>query len=163
MLGEYVWKYCTAIFQTQILTHSKYMKLILSVTIDLLHKSYNAPVTYPTVHYFVTEMCTCVHISVTKWYIVLYVSDALWDLWDGSIEINVWQTTLTVIWSHRLTYNEFGINPHNMLRRILTRRSTSQDLHTWFKVGWICLVQADFIHILQIYFTGTLEIRGPFY
>ena len=39
--------------------------------------SHNAP--------FVTEMCTCVHISVTKWCIVGYMPDALWDLWDGSI------------------------------------------------------------------------------
>ena len=39
----------------------------------------------PTMHHFVTEMCTCVHISVTKWCIVGYLSGALWDLWDGSI------------------------------------------------------------------------------
>ena len=37
---------------------------------DLIHKSHNASVSYPTVHHFVTEMCTCVHISVTKWCIV---------------------------------------------------------------------------------------------
>ena len=40
--------------------------------IDLLHNSHNAPVPYPTMHYFVTEMCTCVHISVKKC--------ALWDI-----------------------------------------------------------------------------------
>ena len=34
----------------------------------------------PTMHYFVTEMCTCVHISITKWCIVGYLSNALWDL-----------------------------------------------------------------------------------
>ena len=33
-------------------------------------------------HYFVTEMCTCVQNSVTKWYIVGYLSGALWDLLD---------------------------------------------------------------------------------
>ena len=38
-------------------------------------------------HHFVTEMCTCVHISVTKWYIVGYLSDALWDLWDCFINV----------------------------------------------------------------------------
>ena len=31
-------------------------------------------------HHFVTEICTCVHISVTKWCIVAYLSNALWDL-----------------------------------------------------------------------------------
>ena len=54
--------------------------------IDLLHKSHNAPVPYPTMPHFVTEMCTHVHISVTKWCIMGYLSNALWDLWDGSIE-----------------------------------------------------------------------------
>ena len=29
-----------------------------------------------------------VHISVTKWYIVGYGTDAFWDLWDGSISHN---------------------------------------------------------------------------
>ena len=55
--------------------------------IDLLQKSHNAPVPYPTMHHFVTEMCTCVHISVTNWCIVGYLLDALWDLWDGSIHV----------------------------------------------------------------------------
>ena len=36
-------------------------------------------------HHFVTEMCTHVHISVTKCCIVGYGTDAFWDLWDGSI------------------------------------------------------------------------------
>ena len=43
------------------------------------HKSHNAPVPYPTMHHFVTEMCTRVHISVTIWCIVGYLSDALPD------------------------------------------------------------------------------------
>ena len=29
--------------------------------IDPSHKSHNAPVPYPTMHLFVTEMCTCAH------------------------------------------------------------------------------------------------------
>ena len=36
--------------------------------------------TYPTMHHFVTEMCTHVHISVTKWCIVGYETVALWNL-----------------------------------------------------------------------------------
>ena len=44
---------------------------------DLMHKSHNAPVLYPTMHQFVTEMCTCVHISVIKWCIVEYLSNAM--------------------------------------------------------------------------------------
>ena len=62
-------------------THSSSMRM----SIDHSHKSHNASVLYPTMHHFVTEMCTYVHISVTKWCIVGYLSDALWDLWDRSI------------------------------------------------------------------------------
>ena len=39
----------------------------VDIAIDQSHKAHNAPVLYPTMHHFVTEMCTCVHISVTKW------------------------------------------------------------------------------------------------
>ena len=52
--------------------------------IDLIRKSHNAPIPYLIIHQFVTEMCTCVHISVTKWCIVVHLFNALWDLWDGS-------------------------------------------------------------------------------
>ena len=41
--------------------------------IFLIHKSHNAPDRYRTMHQFVMAMCTCVHISVTKWSIVGYV------------------------------------------------------------------------------------------
>ena len=67
----------------------------LFIAINLLHKSHNAPVPYPTMHHFVTEMCTCVHISVTKWCIVGYLTDALWDLWDGSISFGCFPEGLT--------------------------------------------------------------------
>ena len=61
-------------------------KFIIKVLIDPYHKCHNAPDPYPTMHHFVTEMCTYVHISVTKWCIVGCLSDALWDLWNGSID-----------------------------------------------------------------------------
>ena len=51
-----------------------------NVLIDLSHKFQQAPVLCTTMPRFVTEMGTDVHISVTKWYIVAYLSDALWDL-----------------------------------------------------------------------------------
>ena len=55
------------------------------ISIGQLNKKHNAPVPYPgpTIHHFVTEMCTCVHIFVTKWCIVGYLSNALSDLVDG--------------------------------------------------------------------------------
>ena len=52
--------------------------------IDMLHKSHDAPVSYPIMHHLVTEMCTFVHISVTKGCILGYWFDALWELWNGS-------------------------------------------------------------------------------
>ena len=62
--------------------------------IDQNHKSHNAPVPYPTMHHFVTEMCTCVHF--------LLQNGALWDIypmhcgmcemfyWYGIFGQNVW-------------------------------------------------------------------------
>ena len=44
----------------------------LSWPIALSNKFHNALVSYPTMHYFVTVMCTCVNISVTN--------GALWDI-----------------------------------------------------------------------------------
>ena len=65
-----------------VLIHSSFVDAI--GRIDLLHISHNASqVSCPTIHHFVTEMCTSVHISVTKRCIVGYLSDALWDLWNG--------------------------------------------------------------------------------
>ena len=53
--------------------------------IDPSHKSHNESGKYSTMHHFVTEMCTHVHISVTKWCIVGYGVGALWDLYKRSI------------------------------------------------------------------------------
>ena len=81
--------------------------------IDPLHKSHNTPVQYPKIHHFVTEMCTCVHISVTKWCIVGYLSNALWDLWNGGLNVlmagtpyQIW--VLWFIWHH-------GYNPVSLV------------------------------------------------
>ena len=80
------------------------------VIIDLIHKSHNAQVPHPTMHHFVTEMCTCVHFSVAKWCIVGHLSNALWDLWDGSIALCVrWdQTTLPL--RPRLHYSKHTVH-----------------------------------------------------
>ena len=53
--------------------------------IDQSHKYHNAFDKYPMMHHFVTEMCTCVYISVTKWCSVGYRTGALWDLCNMSI------------------------------------------------------------------------------
>ena len=43
--------------------------MIKGLAIDLLHKSHNALVAYPTMHHYVTEICTC----VGEWCSVEYV------------------------------------------------------------------------------------------
>ena len=50
------------------------------------HKSHNALHQYPTC--IVTEICTHVHISVTKWWIVGYGNGALWGLCNMSIYLH---------------------------------------------------------------------------
>ena len=54
--------------------------LVFLKLIEPSHKSQNASLPYPTMQHLVTEMCTCVHISATKWCIMGYLSGALWDL-----------------------------------------------------------------------------------
>ena len=65
-------------------------------------QSHNAPILYPTMHHFVTEVFTCVHISATKWCIVVYSSDASWDFWDGSIDIFIRVTSWWARWRLKL-------------------------------------------------------------
>ena len=57
------------------------MSLLICGRIDLLHKSHCAPVSYPTIHCFVTVMCASVHNSVTNisWGIcVKYCENVRW-------------------------------------------------------------------------------------
>ena len=62
--------------------------LLWTTLMVLLHKSYDAPVLYPT--NYAPFCCTRVHISVTKWYIAGHLSDALWDFLDNSIMLWNW-------------------------------------------------------------------------
>ena len=68
-------------------------------TIDPSHKFHNASDKYPKMHHFVTVMWTHVHISVTKWCIMGYGTDALWGLWDWSICMPLGLCKETVKWS----------------------------------------------------------------
>ena len=72
-LEKYIWTCClldcNIIFRFQ--------------SVKLISQSHNAFDKYPTMYHFVTEMCTHVHISVTKWCIVGYMTGALWDCATG--------------------------------------------------------------------------------
>ena len=72
------------------------------------HKYPKATGKYPTMHHFVTEMCTCVHISVTKWCIVGYETGALWDLHNRSIS-NV-KTQNAELWLWHSLWNCTQVN-----------------------------------------------------
>ena len=52
------------------------------------HKCHSALHRCPTMHRIVKEMCTCVHISVTKWCILGHGSGASQDLCNRSIKSN---------------------------------------------------------------------------
>ena len=76
----------------EILPTTKYHNLSLSLffkwfessyQIDLIHKSHNVPVLYPTMH---NAEQKCAHFY-SKWCIVGYEIGALWDLWDCSISL----------------------------------------------------------------------------
>ena len=87
--------------------------------IDISHKSQDALFPYPTMQHFVTEMCTCVHISVTKcgifvWCIVGFVR---WDHLNATCThpckttIQWWCDTFKIYnWSIRTTFNLCGMS-----------------------------------------------------
>ena len=56
-------------------------------------------------------MCTCVHISATKWRSVGYLSNALWDLWDGSIATTPLHDDV-IKWKHVPRYWPFAPGIH---------------------------------------------------
>ena len=70
--------------------------------IDPSHKSHNASDKYPTMQHFVTEMCTHVHISVTKCCIMGYDTDAFWDLWNRAIDMRLQGKDMSkaIIWTN---------------------------------------------------------------
>ena len=107
--------------------------------IDPYYNSSNAPDNYPTMHHFVTEMCTQVHISVAKWYIVGYETDALWDLWDWSVRPQVKSKShvlaMGCLWVFWITLAVHDTVPcvvasstWSMLHRLLTVVSFSVEL-----------------------------------
>ena len=76
-------------------------------------------------HHFVTEMCTHVYISVTKWCIVGYGTDAFWDLWDKSIATHANSTNTP----QPTTKCQCCVhNPHNDFTRASSRVSNHRQL-----------------------------------
>ena len=95
----------------------------------------------PTMHHFVTEMCTRVHISVTKWCILGYGTDAFWDLWDGSV---------VPVWHHR-----FDVRLSVKHLRIIRARCAT--LHF---VAICCILLQLCVGRLNHYVTGPMRWRS---
>ena len=101
--------------------------------IALVPISHNAPVQYPTMCHFVTEMCIYVHISVTKWCIVGYLSGALWDFWSETglfcMKFRAWSHYWSIIYSQIMChwrgprwpciYNIFHIYIYESVNKII--------------------------------------------
>ena len=76
-------------------------------SMDPSNKFHNALDEYPTMHHFATQMCTHVHISVTKWCIVGYLCNAFgvystgaWVTKKISMLKSMLQTWHLIGWQH---------------------------------------------------------------
>ena len=77
----------------------KTSSLMSKAAIDPSHKSHYTSAKYTTMHHFETEICTVVHISVTKWYIVGYETGGLWDLCNRSRSTSEAHFSMYMHWS----------------------------------------------------------------
>ena len=77
---------------------------------DMLHKSHNAPVSYPTMHHLATEMCMCafllqngalwdIHYIWFVWWVLCMFYSTNWPLGDGN-----WDYFLIHSWQKRLLH-----------------------------------------------------------
>ena len=108
---------------------------------NLFHKSHDAQMSYPTMHHFVTEICTCVHISVTKWCIVGYLANILWDVWDG-LDNMVAITAKTDSITHIITLLVKSLY-------LLENRVPVEDIH-WYPIfKWVAVTWTD--HKVLVY------------
>ena len=106
-------------------------------------------------HHFVTEMCTCVHIYATEWCIEGYLSDALWDLWDGSIDtdrlvlrcVKVWQSWA---WFHQHETKGVQQLPATTKGSCDTWHQTLVHFSWWHCVFSFELESGDKVRILQL-------------
>ena len=117
----------------------------MCIPVDPSHKSHYASDKYPRMHHFVTEMCTHVHISVTKWCIVGHGTGALWDLCNRSIKMMGVITnpclnlpyTLLVKWSNGSQLGKHSLHTCKWAASVLV------VLHFW------CWFHVDFFSVIQ--------------
>ena len=83
---------------------------------DLLHKPHNAPVPYPTMYQHIA-------VSVAKSCILGYLFDALWNLWDRSINSLFYYLTAFTNKKSRRNDSHIGFNKRVQIDDILSRGS----------------------------------------
>ena len=128
-------------------------------SIEQFHKFHNALHKYPTMQHFITEMCTHVHISITKWCIVGYGTKSLWDM--GLSHCGIWDWCIVRLWIRFIAflaltnlalccrYSAWHITPlktaNYHIKRVKTR-SMENRVHrclTYMKHYWKCKNKAS--------------------
>ena len=114
-----------------ILVQNHWKTRVIMKPIELSHKSHNAPLPYPTMHHFATE----IHISVTKWCIVGYLPDALLDLRDGQFCYHAIPTGFMTALDLQCTETVFNANYGWILTYRIVLFLYSHWLHAWMRHG----------------------------
>ena len=101
--------------------HIHYIYFVVLFTISQ-NPQYTIP--YPTMHHFVTEMCTCAHFCYKVVHCGMF--DALWDLWDESI---VDKPATKITGPRAMSHECYGTFhwPHNCLFKGLSRLATKKS------------------------------------
>ena len=111
--------------------------------IDLIHKSQNAPVPYPTILHSEQK---CAHFC-SEWSIVGYGTGAFWDLWNGSIDSTNWykgrknKYWYFFVWKFGFWPGEVMEKSWNFFLRFLWEPCLksmifNKDFLTWLLSGW---------------------------
>ena len=128
---------------------------------DLLYKSHNAPVPYPTMHHF-TELCTCVHISAT----FLLQHGALWDICQ--MHCGIYEMGLIIRFGWCMTSNSKGHGSYTpyISQLLLVWRFTdlyyiqtlAYIIHSW----WVIPLAHEWITWTHV-FVGDINKDQPCY
>ena len=85
--GHWCWRHVQCNSYIAMLFCRPLLSIILFLTRLIAYRLFNgpgaqiAPIPYPIMHNFVTEKRPYLHILATKWCILGYLSNTLWDLW----------------------------------------------------------------------------------
>ena len=119
-------------------------------SIDPSHKSHNASDKYPTMHHFVTEMCTHVHISVTKmvqcWICAtgLLQPTGLSHVTSNQFKILCCQLGRKSLWPEKLILHIFSLLWIHFFKLFIARQRPTNEIRT-VKFQWITTFNCDHV------------------